>query len=171
LPADPQPLYTASDARNPTWSPDGSWIAFSAYNDATQSYDVFITNAQPNLNENILTLTETTGIDEYRPKWSPDGEWVLYNDTSSNGTASSITMINVLTQETRTLQTATAPFAAVGARWATSMDNIFFWRLNDETQIATLTYSTLEGVVDTTLGDLLVENNIDLFGFDWFRGR
>ena len=70
-----------SDARSssPTWSPDGSRIAFirrdkSATHDGLKPLDLFVMNAD---GSNRTRLTDTRR-DEHAPNWSPDGTSIVF---------------------------------------------------------------------------------------------
>ena len=69
----------------PSWSPDGSTIAFvskrGADFDRTENWDVFVIEARAGAT--ARTLTTYDGPDEKpdwesRPAWSPDGKWIAY---------------------------------------------------------------------------------------------
>ncbi len=63
----------------PTWSPDGTKLAFIA-SEGTNKYDVYTINAD-GTNRQKLTNTLTT---KYEVSWSPDGAWIAY--TQHDGT-------------------------------------------------------------------------------------
>lgn len=63
--------HEANDFR-PTWSPDGTQIAFTSKREG--SYDLFVMNADGS-NKNQLTDTE---VHETNPAWSPDGGKLLF---------------------------------------------------------------------------------------------
>ena len=56
----------------PTWSPDGTQIAFTSKREG--SYDLFVMKADGS-NKNQLTDAEVAETD---PKWSPDGRELLF---------------------------------------------------------------------------------------------
>jgi Tol biopolymer transport system component len=60
---------------DPTWSPDGKYIAFrSAHRSATV---IFVTTVYTGSDEKLRQLTFDVGS-AYQPCWSPDGEWIVY---------------------------------------------------------------------------------------------
>jgi dipeptidyl aminopeptidase/acylaminoacyl peptidase len=69
------------DESNPSWSPDGSKIAFESNHDPdwdrTINSDVFVVDASPNSTPKQLTTFK--GSDGGRRlAWSPDGRWIAY---------------------------------------------------------------------------------------------
>lgn len=71
---------------SPTWSPDGSTIAFTRWN-----------VANPALGEDIMIVPLATGTprrialagDQRSPAWSPDGRLIAYAGTVVSGTGTS----------------------------------------------------------------------------------
>ena len=70
-----------ASAWQPSWSPDGSKIAFlgcpeSGYNRAGCSYDVYVMGAD---GSDPVQLTDTPDTREFSPVWSPDGTKVAFS--------------------------------------------------------------------------------------------
>jgi Tol biopolymer transport system component len=57
---------------NPSWSPDGTKIAFDGYPDIA---DIFIISPD---GTGLTNLTAASDIDGYDPAWSPDGSKIVY---------------------------------------------------------------------------------------------
>ncbi len=62
--------------REPSWSPDGRWIAY--FSDATGEYELFVT--QSDGKGETRQLTEDSATYYYDPIWSPDSKHLLYRD-------------------------------------------------------------------------------------------
>lgn len=68
---------TVSDQRqsNPTWSPNGKWIAYQSDYDGDEQWDIFLVSPQSG---QIVNVTKTREISEENPVWSPDGRYLAY---------------------------------------------------------------------------------------------
>lgn len=68
----------SSDDSNPSWSPDGSQIAFASGRDNQMltyvNHDIYVMSAN---GSNVQRLTND-GADEGGPRWSPNGESIAY---------------------------------------------------------------------------------------------
>jgi Tol biopolymer transport system component len=64
------------DDRAPSWSPDGTSIAFSAYDFGTHHVDIYVAPAA-DLNAPVQ-ITKTNGV-EYDIGWSPDSSRILFS--------------------------------------------------------------------------------------------
>ncbi len=61
--------------RNPVWSPNGRWIAFSSNRDG--NYDVFVIPAKGGEARQITFHS----AGDYVTDWSPDGDWLLFTSS------------------------------------------------------------------------------------------
>ena len=59
----------------PTWSPDGTRIAFDSYRDG--SYDIYVMNADGGGGGGVIKLTDDPSSD-YGASWSPDGTRIAF---------------------------------------------------------------------------------------------
>ena len=71
------------DERDPTFSPDGSQVAF-AWNPVGGLPDIYVRLIGPG---EPIRLTSTPD-DERMPQWSPDGKWIAFARTGASGKAS-----------------------------------------------------------------------------------
>jgi Tol biopolymer transport system component len=62
----------------PSWSPDGSQVAFMAQREDGNS-DIYVIEAD---GSNLRRLTTDPALDEY-PSWSPDGSTIIYDNIGS----------------------------------------------------------------------------------------
>ncbi len=64
---------TATYDSNPTWSPDGQWLAYESY----QNNNLEILIQDIDKTSGAITLTNHPGAD-YSPSWSGQGRWISY---------------------------------------------------------------------------------------------
>ena len=70
------PLPRVKICSSPRWSPDGTRIATSCYQEESDSFDIFILNPD---GSNVLTLKDGS-----MPSWSPDGSKIAFTSTRDN---------------------------------------------------------------------------------------
>jgi Tol biopolymer transport system component len=61
------------DYGNPSWSPDGSKIAYAS--SLGHNYNIWVMNAN---GSNSIKLTDEMGIVDRQPSWSPDGSKIIF---------------------------------------------------------------------------------------------
>src|SRR5262249_14588234 len=68
----------AAAERDPSWSPDGRWIAF--FSDASGEYELWVTPADGSTG--ARRLSEIGRGFRYRPAWSPDSRSIAFSDST-----------------------------------------------------------------------------------------
>lgn len=58
----------------PSWSPDGSKIAFVSDKDETGNKDIYVVKVS---DKTVTRVTNNAAEDNY-PSWSPDGQWIVF---------------------------------------------------------------------------------------------
>jgi DNA-binding winged helix-turn-helix (wHTH) protein len=82
VPTEPVPFTTyPGSERDPTFSPDGSQIAFSWTGEHDDNTDIYVKSVG---SETPLRLT-TDPAEDRNPKWSPDGRWIAFERPSAGG--------------------------------------------------------------------------------------
>jgi Tol biopolymer transport system component len=118
-------------AREPVWSPDGKWIAFSASSRSSESRSIWVI---PLSGGNAKEVTNSDGRDVH-PSWSPDGEKIAYESNRNGGV--SIWIINLNRSEVLQL-TPDSTFDR-GPDWSPDGSTIAYYsRRNDSTAIWTI---------------------------------
>jgi tricorn protease len=65
--------------RDPSWSPDGKWIAY--FSDATGEYEMYVIS--PDASSPARQLTRSGSSFKYSPVWSPDSTRIAFVDQSN----------------------------------------------------------------------------------------
>ncbi len=78
----PRHLTRTDDAaeRNPTWSPDGRWIAY--FSDQTGEYELYL--IQSDGQGETRKLTSNASTFRYAPTWSPDSNLIAFSEKTGD---------------------------------------------------------------------------------------
>src|SRR6478672_8151903 len=77
-----QTFYTAD--LHPTWSPDGTRIAFDSHRDSNVSAEIYVMNADGTDQRRLTHDSGQNGIFNSQPLWSPRGDLICFQK-SING--------------------------------------------------------------------------------------
>src|SRR6266403_877362 len=99
---------TVSDQRqsNPTWSPDGKWIAYMSDYDGDEQWDIFLVSPKTG---QVVNLTNTREIAEESPAWSPDGRYLAYMVKPKTASAYEIDVFDTVLRDVKHITTNTPP--------------------------------------------------------------
>ena len=75
----------------PSWSPDGTQIAFASDRSGNANYNIYVMNLD---GSNLRAVVEDTGGD-FAPSWSPDGQKILFQAWRDNTTRWDIYVVNI----------------------------------------------------------------------------
>ena len=89
----------------PTWSPDGKWIAYMSDYDGDEQWDIFLVSPKTG---QVVNLTNTREIAEENPAWSPDGRYLAYTVKPKTSSVFEIDVYDTVMREVKHLTTGTA---------------------------------------------------------------
>ena len=108
--------------RDPSWSPDGRWIAY--FSDATGEYELYVTQSD-GLGE-TRQLTKDNSKFLFLPIWSPDSKFLTYCDK-----AGGLFLHNL--EDAKTKQIATDPFSEqTSVNWSHNSEWLTYAISSDE---------------------------------------
>ncbi len=79
-----QLTFEPGDCENPVFSPDGQWVAFQMFDEASESYQICKVEHPAAGPMPIVQLT-FDAYDHENPEWSPDGMWVVFQRDDATG--------------------------------------------------------------------------------------
>jgi hypothetical protein len=71
-----------TDAEEPSFSPDGAWVAYWSNAPEAETYDLWLVRADGSDNHQ---LTNTPLVSEAHPRFSVDGRWIYYIASQADG--------------------------------------------------------------------------------------
>lgn len=69
--------HSLSDERYPSWSPDGTHIAY--HSNGRGTYDLYIMNADGSQPHPLSVSVRSQAFNEAMPQWSPDGQYIGFH--------------------------------------------------------------------------------------------
>ena len=101
----PRNSRSATSARpQPTWSPDGKWIAYISDYDGDEQWDIFFVSPKTG---QVINITNTREISEESPTWSPNGRYLAYTVKPKTSSVFEIDIFDTLMRDTKHLTTGT----------------------------------------------------------------
>jgi len=89
-----QGASTTQDARfedlAPTWSPDGTTLAFERYDRTTDHHAIFTVSAD---GTGLARITPWS-LDAAQPDYSPDGQWILFRSKETSSTSGNLWVVH-----------------------------------------------------------------------------
>jgi dipeptidyl aminopeptidase/acylaminoacyl peptidase len=73
------PVGMGGQPPGPAWSPDGQWLAFTAWATDSQDGGLWVVRAAGSQEEHRLDAASRAG---HNPVWSPDGSWLAFTSTT-----------------------------------------------------------------------------------------
>lgn len=105
---------------SPTWSPDGSQIAFASYRNS--SFDIVVMNAD---GSNQTNITNSQPF-EYAPSWSPDGSKIAATAMRENMGNGELDIITINPDGSGELNLTNSPEADGNAAWSPDGQRVVF---------------------------------------------
>ncbi len=88
------PLGPLTSAEAPTWSPDGTQLAFTGFNRSADTLGIYVIKAD-GTGLRRLTRTGIGRLADEMADWSPDGQWIAFERYDWSGGSSSLDVMAV----------------------------------------------------------------------------
>ena len=143
--------FTSYVFEQPTWSPDGGRLAFSA---GDQGIDrIYVANADGSGAAPVSDRSRSRSA----PIWSPDGRWLAYQAMTAGAGDVSLAVSSPDGTNERDLVTVPAPSDSfLGSAWAPDSQRIAYWRdASSGTMIGVVGFDGREQVASGVDGDVV----------------
>ena len=134
-----QILVAAGDNFNPSWSPDGKWLVFSA------NGTIKISNLDGSI---IRTFEGINNVPLFFPDWSSDGRMILMSSPYVVG--GGVFISTPLLESARQLFNSEI-FSGFSARWSHNMDKIIYEKVSHDWQGGEVFIMDTLGINDTRI--------------------
>jgi TolB protein len=133
--------YDPAEDRQPTWSPDGNYIAFAS--NRARNWDIYMLDLASGA---LIRLTRDPGFDA-NPSWSPDGRWIAFESYRRGNL--DIYVMDTAGEEVRRVTTDSEPDFAPA--WSPDSQALAFTSFRDRTKDVFVTFlERKEGLMNLT---------------------
>jgi TolB protein len=113
--------YDPAEDRDPAWSNDGRWLAFTSRR--AQNWDLYLMD----MNSGVVVRLTRAPTFEANPTWSPDGRWLAYESYEDGN----LNIHVISTEGEETYQLTTDPAPDFSPAWSPDGRHLAFTTLRD----------------------------------------